>query len=305
MDAVLPPTFDWVPPKWRGLAVAVREFCAGMPLVRIDSAFVNCQHVIRLEHLARQTALKRALQSERRARAHVWLERINWRSGAPTELFDALARLLRDATDLGFYGKNWPMEHGLATIEDELNRVGLRLVRAPWRVEKFAGADLSVPDDAVGLALELRRLDVRLSAFDDPVQLLQWTEHLIEAVARHAMDKLGLRPRDDEPLADMVERVQQVFVEMELPSALSGLTGGGADYAKALSTLRAEIEDGPVDGDWIQARHARFAVDVALGWARYVFLSVVETEKIKPAAPKVVELPRPRKAPRTERFATL
>jgi len=301
MDAVLPPSFDWVPPKWRGLAVSVREFCTGMPLLRIDAAFVGCQHVIRLEDVRRQDALKRALQSDRRARAHIWLERINWRTGQPDELFDALARLLRDATDLGFYGKNWPMEHGLATIEDELNRVGLRLARGPWRVEEFAGPDLSVADDAVGLALELRRVDVRISALHDPAQLLRWTEQLVGAVASHAVRKLDLPEVTDEPLPALVGRVQQALVESDLPSALQGLTTGGASYAATLGTLRQEIEAGPVDGDWVQVRHARFAVDLALGWARYVYGTVTEAEPAPPST--VVSLPRPRRAPGAERFA--
>jgi hypothetical protein len=272
-----------------------------MPLVRIDSAFVGCQHVIRLEHLDRQAALKRALQSERRARAHIWLERINWRSGRPVELFDALARLLRDATDLGFYGQNWPLDHCLATIEDELNRVGLRLCRGPWRVESFAGDDLAVPDDAVGLALELRRLDVRLAALSEPTQLLRWTEQLVAGVARHALEKLGLTVTEDEELPRRVERVQAALVERDLPSALTGLTGGGAAYAASLITLRAEIEDSPRDGDWVQARHARFAVDLAIGWARYVFGAVLDAEP--PAPSTVVSLPRPRRVPGAERLA--
>lgn len=300
MEAVLPPTFDWVPPQWRGLAVAVREFCAGMPLVRIDSAFVGCQHVIRLEHLDRQAALKRALQSERRARAHIWLERINWRSGEPVELFDALARLLRDAIDLGFYGKNWPMEDGLATIEDELNRVGLRLCRGPWRVEPFAGADLSVPDDAVGLALELRRLDVRLSALTDPVRLLRWTEHLVEAVARHALATFGRTCPAGESVPRLVERVQAALAERDLPGALSGLAAGGAQYAATLTALRIELEDEPLDADFLQGRDARFVVDLAIGWARFVFAIASDPEPVR--APTVVPLPQPRRADRAERL---
>jgi len=174
------------------------------------------------------------------------------------------------------------------------------LCRGPWRVEPFAGADLTVPDEAVGLALELRRLDVRLSALTDPVRLLRWTEHLVGAVARHALQTLGRTCPAGEPLPRLVERVQAALAECDLPATLTVLAAGGAQYATTLTALRAEIEDGPLEADFLQARDARFAADLAIGWARFVFGTVSDPEPVR--ASTVVPLPQPRRAHRTERL---
>ena len=259
----------WAREPWQGVALAVRESCVHLVLREIDFVFAPELGALAAKHAERETSLQ-AEMGQRRARATVWLERINWTDAPPAKLGEILHRLQTALAD----------EHpeGWQRVEFELDRVGWR-VNGHGPLVKIAAGLRALPEltNAEGIRRELTRLEASIAS-EDPHGAIGYAKNLVEATAKYAHARATGSLSRDPHFRPLVGSVGQRLVQ-DMPE------GAPAALAEFLQSLTATVEQiGPlrnrVDGsvghgspiwdEWLIESHSKLIAEVAISWVRYV-----------------------------------
>lgn len=259
----------WAREPWQGVALAVRESCVHLVLREIDLVFAPELGALAPKHAVRETSLQAEI-GERRSRATVWLERINWTDAPPAKLGEILDRLQTALAD----------EH-----PDGWQRVALELDRVGWRVNghgplvKIEAGRRAMPEltNAEGIRRELTRLEASIAS-EDPHGAIGYAKNLVEATAKYAHARAtGSLPRDPHfrPLVESVgQRLVQDLPE-GAPEALAEFLQNLTASVEQIGTLRNRVDGtvghgSPVWDEWLLASHSQIVAEVAISWVRFV-----------------------------------
>lgn len=263
----------WVSQPWLAVALAMRDLAARFTLREIDTVFEPAGYVLRLEHLDREAELIDELGGRRRARAQVWLERIDWTSNPPTGLFDSLGRLAHLVASAPSGASHESLVQGLNLA---LAHQDLRLDMSNCRVAPI-GLSLSLPNDLPGVQLELARVEAWHEG-GDLLAVVGAAKNLVEATAKVVLNELDIPVNTTDSVAQLVSRAHEALglaADAALPKALRTVLGSSSKVATSLGDLRNATAGSVGHGtdspaDWVKPAHARLVADCAVAWSRFI-----------------------------------
>lgn len=270
--------FAFVPHEWTGVAVATRDLAGLMTLRQIDTVFEPTGYTLhKPEHRAREQKLNDEGLGQRRARAQIWIERINWDLEPPYGLYESLGRLAlilsAESTDPGGDRTGTAVE----LLNLELAKHGARLDMAARSVVPLSDGPRLITDLA-GVRLEMQRIEHALGT-GDSLATIGAGKNLVEATAKAVLAELGHPSDKDADVKQLVGRVNEALSldasGPDLPRSLREILGSAAKLAGTLTELRNATDDSGGHGaaepaDWVQPEHARLVAEVAVAWSRFI-----------------------------------
>lgn len=264
----------FVEQDWNGVAVTTRDLAGGLTLKQIDSAFEPIGYTIRPEHRPREEWLAtEGRRGQRRARAQVWLERINWQANPPYGLYDALSRLAHiidtEPDPSAFTG-------AVRMLNRELARHGSALDLAQCEVVPVSHTP-QLATDLAGVALEIQRIERSIGS-GDVLATIGAGKNLVEAAAKAVLTELGAPVAADDTVPALVARTHEALslaAGSELPPALRTNLGSSQKVATSLGELRNATAGSGGHGAaepaaWVQPEHARLVAESAVAWTRFI-----------------------------------
>lgn len=265
----------WVSDSWRPVAHAVRLAATVLPVTEIDFVFAHVPFRLQPKHEEKYEQLRVDLGDWSSARAHVWLERINWRTEPPDELFDAVERLV---DGIRYADPTLQPDLHIRRIRAELQRCGYTLDGDPLSVLPVVGQDWQVPSDATGITANIRRLRASIATAPDPHAAVGHAKDLVEATAKYVIGTRGESVAANESLPHLTARAQKLAgvhpSDIE-DDVLKRLCGMARQQAEVLGYVRNHLlgatgHGSPTHHGGIEAHHARLVAEAACGWCRFV-----------------------------------
>jgi hypothetical protein len=243
-------------------------------LREIDTVFEPIGYTLGPQRQAREEWLAtEGRLGQRRARAQVWLERINWKADPPYGLYDALSRL---AHLIDTQPDPEELTGPVRMLNRELAKHGVTLDLFACEVVPLSRVP-KLATDLAGVALEMQRIEQSMGD-GDALATIGAGKNLVEAAAKAVLRELGEPVAADDKVPALVARTHQalgVAAGSDLPEALRTILGSSQKIASSLAELRNSTDGSGGHGSaepasWVQPEHARLVAESAVAWTRFI-----------------------------------